>query len=116
MSNNATETAESRPRVAAQRGGENGYLIRFSGDWTGKHRLPPVEELLTDIGRTRPHTVVVDARGVGAWDSSFVGFIFDLEARCAELKVALERGSLPAGAGRLIALADAVPEKADARV
>ncbi|HEV3112194.1 MAG TPA: ABC transporter permease [Candidatus Binataceae bacterium] len=117
MSNNFPETASAEPRVAAQRIGEDAYSIRFDGDWTGKHTLPRVEELLKDIGRApHPRTVVLDARGVGAWDSSFVGFIFDLETRCAQFHVALERNSLPAGAGRLIALAESVPEKADARV
>jgi phospholipid/cholesterol/gamma-HCH transport system permease protein len=117
MANNVSESATGYPRVAAQRTDEDAYSIRFSGDWTGKHTLPRVEELLEDIGRTpRPRTVVLDARAVGAWDSSFVGFIFDLETRCAQFQVRLERNSLPAGAGRLIALAESVPEKSDARV
>jgi phospholipid/cholesterol/gamma-HCH transport system permease protein len=117
MSNDPVETAGGQPRLAAQRTGEGAYSIRFSGDWTGKHPLPPVDDLLRDIGGTpHPRAVVVDAAGVGAWDSAFVGFIFDLEARCAALRVPLDRKSLPAGAGRLIALADAVPEKSDARV
>jgi phospholipid/cholesterol/gamma-HCH transport system permease protein len=60
--------------------------------------------------------VVLDAGGIGVWDSSFVSFIFDFETRCAELKVALDRKSFPAGTRRLIALAEAVPEKSDARV
>ena len=117
MPNEVLKTATAPPRVAAQRVGDNAYSIRFEGDWTGKHTLPPVEELLGDISRMpRPRTVVLDARGVGAWDSSFVGFIFDLETRCRQLQVKLEHESLPAGAGRLIALAESVPEKSDARV
>jgi phospholipid/cholesterol/gamma-HCH transport system permease protein len=117
MSNNEQQTAGGQPRVAAQRGGDDRYSISFSGDWIGKHTLPRVEELLGEIDRTpRPCTVVVDASGVGAWDSSFVGFLFELEARCAQLQVALDSNALPAGAGRLIALANSVPEKSDARV
>ncbi|HEY2106129.1 MAG TPA: ABC transporter permease [Candidatus Binataceae bacterium] len=117
MSNHVPEPATAEPRVAAQRTGQDAYLIRFDGDWTGQHVLPQVEELLNAISRTpRPRTVVLDARGVGAWDSSFVAFIFDFENRCAQLQVKLDHNSLPAGAGRLIALAQSVPEKSDARV
>jgi phospholipid/cholesterol/gamma-HCH transport system permease protein len=117
MPNQVAATAGGQPEVAAQRTAGDAYSIRLRGDWTGRHPLPPIDDLLADIRRTpRPRAVVVDAGGVGAWDSALVGFIFDLEARCAELKVPLDRKALPAGAGRLIALADAVPEKADARV
>jgi phospholipid/cholesterol/gamma-HCH transport system permease protein len=117
MSDNTLETSAGQPRLAAQRTGDDVYSVRFSGDWTGKHPLPHIDDLLQDISRApRPRMVVLDAGGMGAWDSSFVSFIFDLETRCAELKVALDRQSFPAGAGRLIALAEAVPEKSDARV
>jgi phospholipid/cholesterol/gamma-HCH transport system permease protein len=113
---NEVQAAE-QPRVAGQRTAADAYAVRMSGDWTGKFPLPQIESLLEDIGRTpRPSKVVVDARGVGAWNSSFVSYIFELQTHCAELKVALERNLLPDGVSRLIALADAVPEKTDARV
>ncbi len=116
MPSDLTETV-GEPRLSAQRTAEDAYSIHFSGDWTGKHPLPAVERLLEEIGRTpRPRSVVLEASGVRAWDSTFVGFLFELETRCAELKLPLRRDALPAGAARLIALADSVPEKTDARV
>lgn len=116
MPEHALKMAPDEPRVAFRPAGDGAYAVRFTGDWIGKHSLPRVDDLLNDIGRARPRVVVLDAAGIGAWDSAFVSFVFDLEARCAELKVALDRQSFPAGAGRLIALAEAVPEKSDARV
>jgi phospholipid/cholesterol/gamma-HCH transport system permease protein len=117
MDNAEVQAAPQPPRVFGQRNAGDAYAIRMSGDWTGKFPLPQISSVLDDISQTpRPSKVVVDARGVGAWNSSFVSYIYDLEAHCAELKVALERNLLPDGAGRLIALADAVPEKTDARV
>jgi phospholipid/cholesterol/gamma-HCH transport system permease protein len=111
------QAAPDQPRVAGQRTGGDAFAIRMTGDWTGKYPFPQLGDLLNEINRgPRPAKVVVDARGVGAWNSSFVSYIFELENRCAQARMALERDLLPAGVARLIALAESVPEKTDARV
>ncbi len=117
MANGEAQAVPQEPRAAGQRTTGGAYAISLSGDWTGKFPLPQLGSLLEEISRPpRPSKVVLDARGVGAWNSSFVGYIFDLQTHCTEFQVAVERNLLPDGVARLIALADAVPEKTDARV
>jgi len=58
---------------------------------------------------------VFDASGLEAWDSTLVSFLIELATACAASGIKIERDALPEGLNRLLALAEAVPEKKDAR-
>lgn len=57
-----------------------------------------------------------DATNVTGWDSRFVGFINKCVALGRERNITLQSDALPEGVRRLLRLANAVPEKKDARL
>ena len=52
--------------------------------------------------------------GIESWDSSLVSYLLKVSDLCAARKLEFDTGDLPAGVPRLLALARAVPVKADA--
>ena len=87
-------------------------LLRLGGSWRLTHRLPDPGEALAALGHGGPaRRVAIDASGVTEWDSGLVAFAIRLieEARARGAEV--DRAGLPDGVARLLALADAVPER-----
>ena len=96
--------------------GDSGIRIRFSGPWYLRDGLPSIDTFQESLAqRSNTRTVVFDTEGVTGWDSSIVTFARQVGAVCDERGVAVDFSGLPAGAIRLMELADAVPEKSDAR-
>ena len=62
-----------------------------------------------------PKRVRFDASTLGEWDSALVTFLFEVAEIAREQKIAVDRDSLPEGIRRLLALAEAVPERKGAR-
>ncbi|UCF40642.1 MAG: ABC transporter permease [Gemmatimonadota bacterium] len=96
--------------------GDGTLLVRLSGRWHLPDGVPsaePVERELT--GQHRPRAVWFEAAGLEAWDTSVVLYLGRVEEVCRRHGVAVNRGGLPAGVQRLLALAEAVPEATDAR-
>ena len=59
--------------------------------------------------------VVFDATALRGWDSSLVNFLVQVVEPCRERGVPVDQEGLPSGVRRLIALAEAVPERKGAR-
>jgi phospholipid/cholesterol/gamma-HCH transport system permease protein len=59
--------------------------------------------------------LVVGARELTGWDSGLVTFLRNAAGVCAQRRIAFQRDSLPEGVRRLRDLADAVPERREAR-
>lgn len=97
--------------------GSNGVLeIRIAGNWRLKDGLPPIEAFrnaLTEHTGTR--SVAFDTAALSSWDSAIVTFAKRVSDLCAEQGIDVDRSGLPEGARRLLALAEAVPDKSDAR-
>jgi phospholipid/cholesterol/gamma-HCH transport system permease protein len=101
---------DERLSVAEELGG---LTLHMSGDWTLDRRLgdpAPVVRALDAI--PRPARLRLEAGGVKRWDSALVVFVEALRGACAERGVEVDLSGLPAGIGRLAALAAAVPERA----
>jgi phospholipid/cholesterol/gamma-HCH transport system permease protein len=97
------------------RAGET-LAVHLAGDWSLEGGLPsstPIERGLDDGGRVR--RVTFDAARLTSWDSSLVTFVVQVVERCAGRGVDVDRSGLPPGVRRLLALAEAVPEKQGAR-
>jgi phospholipid/cholesterol/gamma-HCH transport system permease protein len=106
--------ASSAPSVAVERDNSGAAVVRIGGDWRLRHGMPataPVERAIEAAGA---RAIRLEA-AVGRWDSSLVSFVLHLEEYCGAHQIAIERGALPDGLVRMIALAQAVPEKRDAR-
>jgi len=59
--------------------------------------------------------VAFDTSGLGRWDSGLLAFLAQILDWCRERKIVADLSGLPAGVRRLLALAEAVPERAGAR-
>lgn len=94
--------------------GEDATLtIQLAGPWRLQRGIPETTPVAEAIGSAR--RVRFEASGLAEWDSALLAFVTKVAALCGERDVALDRGGLPAGVQRLLALADAVPERAGAR-
>lgn len=90
--------------------------VRLAGEWRLRHgHLPPIGELERALDEGQTQRIVFDASGLADWDSSILTFVSHASALARARDIAIEREGLPEGAQRLLALAEAVPEKSDAR-
>jgi phospholipid/cholesterol/gamma-HCH transport system permease protein len=106
------------PRTAALRvehTGDGSLRVSLEGDWLVRARLPGVESIEQEINTSgRISALAFDAAGLGKWDSGLVSFLFRCHELCARNHVEFRTQTLPAGVGKLMRLAEAVPEKKDA--
>ena len=99
----------SRPAVEA-------LEIRVGGPWTLQHVLPEsgeVEQQLTaapQVGR-----VAFETSELTQWDSGLLTFLIQVMETCEQQQISVDRTGLPQGVRRLLALAEAVPEREDTR-
>jgi phospholipid/cholesterol/gamma-HCH transport system permease protein len=95
---------------------EDGALIlRIAGAWRLQAELPPPKVVEEALSRSQPRQVVFDASSLGEWDSGLLAFLVDVTELCRRHKIEVEREGLPSGVQRLLALAEAVPERKGAR-
>jgi len=90
--------------------------VRLSGAW----RLggEPSSAFLADCERqlsAQIRVVAFKASELISWDTSVIVFVVQLSGLCYRHGINMDRGGLPPGVRRLLALAEAVPEKKGAR-
>ncbi len=100
--------------VTLHRGEDGGLVVELHGDWLLAHGLPS-DDSVEHALKEHPSRLSFEASGLGRWDTSLVGFVVKTTERAEAEKVAVDPGGLPDGVRRLLALAEAVPEKKDAR-
>jgi phospholipid/cholesterol/gamma-HCH transport system permease protein len=91
-------------------------LIKLSGN-AGRDSNPLSIGLVRDAPdrATEVRLLSFDSAGVTAWDSRFVTFVRKCAELCRKRNVELQDDGLPQGVRRLLRLAQAVPERTDAR-
>jgi phospholipid/cholesterol/gamma-HCH transport system permease protein len=94
--------------------GDGGFHIRVTGDWQLDRPVPSTADVERVIS-SRAGAVSFEARDLGRWDSSLLTALVDISELCRARGVAVDRAGLPTGVQRLLALAEAVPEKQGAR-
>jgi phospholipid/cholesterol/gamma-HCH transport system permease protein len=88
--------------------------IRFSGPWTLAGGIPAPDAAVAALHQDPPvRRLVLEARGLGDWDSALPAFVHGLAGDAAAQGVELDPGGLPEGARRLVELARAVPPMAE---
>lgn len=94
----------------------NTLKVVLTGHWKLGGDLPGADKAQRWL-QDRPgvRQVVFDTRELGSWDSGLLTFLISLGKFCSQEKIQVDRGGLPDGARKLLALAAAVPEKKDAR-
>ncbi len=98
------------------RSADGSVAIRIAGSWQLHEGLPdpgPVEAELAS--EPRPRALVFDTARLANWDSGILTFLVGVIDLAGTRGVEADRSGLPAGIQRMLALAEAVPEKEDAR-
>ena len=110
MSNPAPTPA----RLTARRRDDGTLVVEIGGDWLDRKGLPDVAAVEKELGGGGVKTVDFEAKELGRWDSALMVRILAVNALCGQAKIAFRTQTLPDGLAKLIALAQAVPEKVDA--
>lgn len=101
--------------IAVERGADRSVCVHLAGRWDLGDGLPStriVEQALR--ASPPPRAVTFETARLVAWDSSLLLVFRRIDRLCRGLCVPVAPEGLPAGAQRLLALADAVPERTEA--
>lgn len=90
-------------------------VVRLAGSWHLASGLPSVAPLERELKVGDPAGIAFDTAELGQWDSAVLTFLAGVSRLAREYQIDVDRSGLPEGLRRLMALAEAVPEKADAR-
>lgn len=107
-----------RQRAALQtsRPDDETLLIRLSGSWRMRDKLPTTDEVERQIATGPPlRRLAFDASQVTAWDTGLLTFLRKLLDQATRHCLVTDLGELPSGARRLLQLAAAVPEEESTR-
>lgn len=111
----SASTPSSPPTAVLHTEGSAGAL-EVGGDWSRDRGAIGLEALLDQLGSLPAgSTVRVGSGRLGGWDSTLVAFLLRAAATLRDGEATLDRSGLPTGLQRLMALAEAVPEKKGAR-
>ena len=102
------------PRLAARRSESGVVIVEIAGDWLGRTALPDVGPLEKELAAGRVSALEFEAKQLGRWDSALMARILAIDDWCAKADVEFRAKTLPGGLAKLIALAEAIPEKKDA--
>ena len=101
--------------LALHRAGSGALLIQLAGAWTLDASRPSPVVVTRELERKPATAVLFDATGLEKWDSAVLTFLIDVLRTCRDRHLAVDQAGLPAGVRRLLALAEAVPERSGAR-
>jgi phospholipid/cholesterol/gamma-HCH transport system permease protein len=91
-------------------------LVRLSGNSREQREAPNVKIVREALDQTTGVKLLsFESAGLTGWDSRFVAFIRNCVELCRARNVELRDDGLPEGVRRLLRLAQAVPERTDAR-
>jgi phospholipid/cholesterol/gamma-HCH transport system permease protein len=109
------ETA-SKPSLVVERTAPGALRVFLSGNWRVPSGLPGVEIIKQSLNESSAESSLeFDSTGLAGWDSRFVAFVNRCVALCRDRHWNFRSHGLPEGVRRLLQLANAVPEKKDAR-
>lgn len=89
-------------------------MVEIAGDWLDRKGLPDVAAVEQEFAGGGVKAVEFDAKDLGRWDSALMVRILAVNELCTQGKIEFRTRTLPGGLAKLIALSQAVPEKADA--
>jgi phospholipid/cholesterol/gamma-HCH transport system permease protein len=107
--------AGAATQLSVDRTGDSTLLIHASREWRLDRSMPSAATVQREIGAGGVKRVAFDTSALTAWDSSLITFLLEVADLCRTSRIELDPSALPPGAKRLLALAEAVPERAGAR-
>jgi phospholipid/cholesterol/gamma-HCH transport system permease protein len=91
-------------------------VIRLVGAWNLRAGIPSAADVQGRVASTGiSRGVAFDARELTSWDSSVLTFLVEVSELCRQRSIPMNREGLPVGVQKLLALAEAVPERKGAR-
>jgi phospholipid/cholesterol/gamma-HCH transport system permease protein len=87
----------------------------LGGPWHLHRDMPSAAGVEREIASARPRRLAFETATLTGWDSSLLTFVLDVTEVCGRHDVVVAREGLPSGVQRLLALAEAVPERQGAR-
>ena len=108
-------TEMTSPTLSFDRVPDGTLVARLGGPWHLQRDMPNVASVGREIESGRPGRLAFDTATLTAWDSSLLTFLIDVGELCTQQHVTVDRNGLPNGVQRLLALAEAVPERQGAR-
>ena len=109
------ESNPLRGELSLARSSDGTLLLRLAGAWQLRAELPPLTGLERELEEKPPSRVAFEAAQLTAWDSGLLTFLTKVTDLCQQRDIPADRDGLPTGVRRLLALAEAVPERAGAR-
>lgn len=85
--------------------------LRLAGTWTVHAHTASIAAIARGIESRPPAQLTFDAQDLESWDSALLTFVVRIEGTCATKSVPVDRSGLPEGVRRLLALAEAVPDR-----
>ena len=91
-------------------------VIQLVGAWNLRAGIPSAADVQGRVASTGiSRGVAFDARELTSWDSSVLTFLVEVSELCRQRGIPMDREGLPVGVQKLLALAEAVPERKGAR-
>jgi phospholipid/cholesterol/gamma-HCH transport system permease protein len=105
----------TEPNLTVQRL-ENGVLrVGLEGEWLARAGLPGIQAVEKELAAGGPaKSLEFETGGLGRWNSGLMSFVLKCHDLCQKEQVEFRAQTLPEGVGKLLQLAQAVPEKKDA--
>jgi phospholipid/cholesterol/gamma-HCH transport system permease protein len=91
-------------------------VIKLLGAWSLRAGIPSTADVQGQVAsRGMSRGVAFDSRELTSWDSSVLTFLVEVSELCQQRGIPMDREGLPVGVQKLLALAEAVPERKGAR-
>jgi phospholipid/cholesterol/gamma-HCH transport system permease protein len=112
-----SSSSSTSPAEAALSQISNQLVLNIAGDWSlYSGDTKQLDKVFVELEKHRDAKLLkIQADKLGAWDTSLLIFVNRVDEWCRAHQVTLEQGTLPAGIGGLLALADEVPERKTGR-
>jgi len=95
---------------------DGAVTLHLSGPWSLQGALPRAREIESQLPASGSAAKLqFDTAELGSWDTSLLTFLISVDKVAQARGLTIDRAGLPAGIGRLLDLATAVPERAGAR-
>ncbi len=108
----AGKTSTDKCAVIFEQPSDNTLLLRLSGPWTIKGKLPSPQSILERI-ESFPNIKVIAFNGteLAEWDSRLLTFLLKVIEQSGRGQIEIKKDGLPEGVKKLLELAVAVPER-----
>ena len=113
--NNKTEPESQTCEISFDRSDKKRLLINLAGNWTLKCKRPSADVVKKEMTAGAATGIAFNTTGITNWDSGFLIFLGRVIDLSLKNGITVDKTGLPNGAGKLMDLAAAVPEKEGAR-